>query len=145
MLAGLASFASLCDSALATWFDAATGLPVHVMPRGMQGVNPNQGAIHDLDGHIRDLYWDAECNTWKDTRTSEEIHVMPRGMQGANFNEGAIHDLGGHIRNLYWQPCPHSGQTVLAPSLPSLPVVPFELGIGVGHVHKTLNDDRQRK
>lgn len=94
------------QTANATWFDSATGQPVHVTPRGMQGPNPDQATIHDLEGHARNLYWDKQCNTWKDARTGDEVHITPRGMQGLNPDQATIHDLEGHARNLYWQPCP---------------------------------------
>jgi hypothetical protein len=98
----------LIQSANATWFDSATGQPVHVTPRGGGNAsNDNHATIRDQDGHARDLYWDEACNTWKDSRDGSEVHVTPRGGGNAsNDNRATIRDQDGHARDLYWQPCP---------------------------------------
>jgi hypothetical protein len=140
--AALLAVMSLPASAKATWFDSATGQPVHVTPRGNFGSDENHATIHDLEGHIRDLYWDGACNTWRDSATGGELHVTPRGNIGSDENHATIHDLEGHIRNLYWVPCPppaQPGQTMGPPSVPILPGIGFGFGIGRGH----RGDDRR--
>ena len=107
---GAASSISLSGSARATWFDAATGQPVHVTPRGGQGGgNPDQATIHDEEfKNVRNLYWDKVCNTWRDSQNGKEVHVTPRGGQGGgNPDQATIHDEEfKNVRNLYWIPCP---------------------------------------
>src|SRR5579859_5125412 len=102
----VAAVGAFSQSAKATWYDSATGQPVHVTPRGNLGSNENQATIHDLEGHVRNLYWDNVCGTWRDSANGTEVHVTPRGNLGFNENQATIHDLEGHVRNLYWQPCP---------------------------------------
>jgi hypothetical protein len=96
------------QTANATWFDSATGQPVHVTPRGGGNApNSNQATIHDLDGHLINLYWDQACNTWRSSQSGQEVHVTPRGGGNApDSNQATIHDLDGHLKNLYWVPCP---------------------------------------
>jgi opacity protein-like surface antigen len=102
----------------ATWFDSATGQPVHVTPRGSGNApDDNSATIHDLDGHSKSLYWDQACNTWRDSRTAQEVHVTPRGSGNApDDNSATIHDLDGHSKSLYWVACPPP-QTALSNGL----------------------------
>ena len=92
------------QSAHATWFESATGQPVHVTPRDTGG--PHNEALADhavFGGH--DLYWDNTCHTWRDSANGREVHVTPRDTGGPH-NE-ALADrgvFGGH--DVYWSPCP---------------------------------------
>jgi len=106
-LSALVGVASIPE-ARATWFDSATGRPVHVTPRGLGNTqNDNQATIRDLDGHAKDLYWDKTCNTWRDSQTGLEVHVTPRGLGNTQHdNQATIRDLDGHAKDLYWVPCP---------------------------------------
>jgi len=98
---------ALSQSAKATWYDSATGQPVHVTPRGAGNTpNGNQATIHDLNGHVRNIYWDKVCSTWRDSANGAEVHVTPRGESAHNENQATIHDMDGHVRNIYWTPCP---------------------------------------
>ena len=90
----LAVVGAFSQSAKATWYDSATGQAVHVTPRGALGSNENNASIHDLEGHVRNLYWDNVCNTWRDSANGAEVHITPRGALGSNENNASIHDLG---------------------------------------------------
>jgi hypothetical protein len=86
-----------CDlPANATWFDSATGQPVHVTPRGNNQALSNQAVFGG-----RDVYWDPACSTWRDSANGKEVHVTPRGNNQALSNQAVF---GGH--DVYWQPCP---------------------------------------
>src|SRR5690349_23533091 len=68
------------DATHATWYDLATGMPVHVTPQG-PGNSPGGDSAGSQDvpgGEVRTVHWDKKCRTWRDPRTGEEVHVTPR-------------------------------------------------------------------
>ena len=87
---------SLNPPAHAVWFDAKTGEPVHVTPRGAGNEASANQAV--FGGHS--VYWDDKCKTWKDSATGKEVHVTPRGAGNEASANQAV--FGGH--SVYWVP-----------------------------------------